>query len=227
MHIRQAWTDDAQGIRRVRERVWPHDPVEETRIDAALCASDHSTSVAISEDAVIGFVDGFVTVSAAGIRRWEVDLLAVHPASRGQGIASQLVEHSTRAGLEHGAALARALIQVDNTASQRAFEKNAYITNSITHHLYVTSARYMGGALPVLPGMHAVVVSTLNYRGVWLEGCWTADAFRAAQALLAQHQCDVAGAVIPAHDADAGRAAQVAGYELIALYHWWYRDLHR
>lgn len=227
MHIRPAQTDDVQGIRRVRERVWPDDPVEQNRIDAVLRDSDHCTSVAESEDGIVGFIDGFMTTSATGIRRWEVDLVAVHPACRGQGIASQLVENSTRAGLERGAALARALIQIDNTASQRAFEKNAYITDGAIHHLYVTSAGYTGEAVPVPPGMHAVAVSTLNYGGIWLEDCWTADAFRAARALMAQHECDLAGTVIPALNVDAGRAAQAAGYELIAQYHWWYTNLGR
>jgi len=82
--------------------------------------------VAEEEGQIVGFVSAFPTHNLAG-SRWEVDELAVRPASRGRGVGTRLVG---RAISEGGQVLdlpqARALVASDNLPSQRVFVKNGF-----------------------------------------------------------------------------------------------------
>jgi ribosomal protein S18 acetylase RimI-like enzyme len=82
--------------------------------------------VACDGDRVVGYVSAFATHSlAAG--RWEVDELAVHPEAQGRGIGTALVARALEVGAgQAGLHEARALVAVDNLASQRVFLKNGF-----------------------------------------------------------------------------------------------------
>ena len=112
--IRPARLDDAASIAQVKNLTWPHESTKPGLIAAALVDSSHTTLVAAKAGRVMGFVDGFSTFSSQGINRWEVDLLAVHPDHRGQGIGTRLVRASTDSGRERGATIVRALIHLKN-----------------------------------------------------------------------------------------------------------------
>ncbi len=87
--------------------------------------------------ALIGFVDAFLTISEAGVLRWEVDLLGVHPAQRGRGVAAALIAASVKAGFAIGADRARALVRIENVASRKAFERCGFQAMEAEQILYV------------------------------------------------------------------------------------------
>jgi ribosomal protein S18 acetylase RimI-like enzyme len=88
------------------------------RIAVLLTKPERITYVAESQGHVVAFVDAFLTLSAVGVRHWEVDLLAVHPDFQRRGFACQLIDIITSSGQDMGAVLTRALVHVDNQASQ-------------------------------------------------------------------------------------------------------------
>jgi GNAT superfamily N-acetyltransferase len=92
--IRRATAADAPAISSVKAAVWPGDAVDSGRIARVIASESHATHVAVCNGAVVGFVDGFPTISCDGLCRWEVDLLAVRPDFRGQGIGVQLIAAS-------------------------------------------------------------------------------------------------------------------------------------
>ena len=73
----------------------------------------------------VGFCSCLETPRASGWRvggwRLEIDMLGVCPASRGQGIATALIEHSVFRGRLRGVHSFRAVVAQANVASQRAF----------------------------------------------------------------------------------------------------------
>ncbi len=222
--IRRATAVDAPAISRVRAAVWPGEPTDADRVAQALALPGRATLVAADGEsgAVVAFVDGFLTRSAQGTPRWELDLLATHPAHRGRGIGAALVAACTAAGQRHGAPLARALVQVDNTASQRTFARCGYAAQPSPCALLVaTDGQAAQGGPPPPPDLHLIRVVTLSYRGLWLEGALTPASFAAAQAALHRDGLDVAGAVIPLDRAEALRAAQEAGFTCRGVYRWW------
>jgi GNAT superfamily N-acetyltransferase len=225
MEYRTVQIGDEEAIRRVKESAWPDEIPNQQQIYSVLQDPTHQIYLVVSDGEVVGFVDGFLTVSASGVRRWEVDLLAVHPDYRGQGIATQLVEHSTRIGTERGASLARALVQVDNIASQRAFARCAFTTDGMVYQLCVAFSGEAQPAIQPPTQLHVVDVNTMNYAGLWLENCYLPEAFVAAKKLLTNKKYDVVGAVIPDNESDAIQAARHAGFEFIGHYHWWQRKL--
>jgi len=243
--VRHAGSGDASGIARVKAAAWPEESLPDA--DYIACVMDgqeHVSQVAIDADGqVIGFVDGFVTLSQAGVSRWEVDLLAVHPDCRGRGIGRALVEANTAAGQAMGAAFARALIRVDNIGSQRVFARCGYRVDEAVCALYTSTqpsaiSHQQENQIPPLcaeeepqgglyrPGgedsLHLVPVTTFAYRGLWLEGSLGPDSFRAAQTICDHNGWDVAGAVIPAGQPETVRAAEAAGYAPVGLYQWWF-----
>lgn len=225
MQFRTAQIGDEKAIQRLKECVWPDETTRSERIRSVLNDPQHHTTAAVVDEDTVGFVDSFLTVSATGILRWEVDLLAVHPEYRRQGIATRLIERSIQTGLERGAELARGLVQVDNTSSQRAFARNAFTTDGIVCHLYVAFSSVAQPSVQPSAQLHIVDVNTMNYAGIWLEDCYLPEAFVAAIERLAHNKVDVAGAVIPSNEPGTIEAAWNAGFEFIGHYHWWQRKL--
>lgn len=222
--IRRALIDDAPAIAAVKRAAWPDDTADVSLITRAIRGADHVTHAALT-NRVVGFVDGFTTTSIEGVRRWEVDLLAVMPGSQGQGIGTRLIAASTAAGRERGAALARGLVHVQNLASQKAFEKCGYEASGI-HSLYVLS-----GDMPVSTvaadaiNPYVIPVQTYNYVGAWLEGDLSLDGLQIVKRLRAACGWDVAGAVISHSDKTIIQAAFDAGYTHVGDYQWWTLEL--
>lgn len=137
VEIRNANSDDITAVAETMNSVWPESSVSSERIMGVLADRSHSTMVAVCEGRVVGFVDGFLTVSQDGLKRWELDLLAVHPDFQRRGIASALITANTQNGQVMGAELARGLVAVGNVGSQRAFAKSGYETDSAICELMV------------------------------------------------------------------------------------------
>src|SRR4051812_12129153 len=137
--IRTAKITDIVEIGRIIVAVWPDSTVNTYRIEKVLNDPTHLTMVYEIKEQVVGFADGFLTTSGDGIKRWELDLLAVHPDFQRRGIASALVTANTEIGKSMGAEIARGLVAVDNIGSQRAFSKSGYETNGVVCELMIAS----------------------------------------------------------------------------------------
>ncbi len=219
IELRQATMDDAAAIAEVKDAVWPDEATARSYIAEVINQPEHFVHVATIDDRVVGFVEGFITLSSEGQYRWEVDLLAVQPEYRGRRIAPQLVQASTQAGRDMGASLARGLIRVGNLAAELTFSSCGYVANDEKNALYVAGGEH--GSSEVPENLFLIPVATFGYRGVWLEGELSAQGFLAARAVVARHGWDVAGAVIPLDNTNAIVAAQQARYEYSADFRRW------
>lgn len=221
--LRPATVDDAPALADLIRCVWPEeDPSLSTIVDA-LGAPDHATYVAIVDGRVAGMCDGFLTLDADGRRRWEVDLLAVHPDQRGRGLGVRLIAASSAAGQACGAACARGLIALANTPSQRTFQRNGYQADPVVRELYV--CRTLAGAGADLPvGASLTPVHTFTYRGGWIEGRTTEQVLRAARAIGAARGWDCVGVLLAADD-DLRQTAATLGFARVGAYQWWQRTL--
>jgi len=209
----------------VKRQVWPDETADSGLIAAAVAEPGHVTHVALVGDSVVGFVDGFVTCSGEGIRRWEVDLLAVIADQRGRGIGRGLVAASTQAGRESGAQLARALIGLDNIASQRALQLSGYEEQDAVYELHVLAGAAVDGGRVSPEQLHLVRVATFNYRGVWLEPASDAAAIDLAHAVLPESETGQVGMLVPVQHREWAASAQTAGFDPLGRYRWWSRTL--
>ena len=182
----------------------------------------HATHVAVSEDVIDGFVDGFLTFSQSRKVRWEVDLLAVDPSFRRRGLGERLVRASTEAGRTMGATVARALVRFDNAPSQRLFARCGYRPQDVACCLFVsadpTAAREY---LRRRENVHVIPVKTLNYSGLWLEDGQSGG----SAGIGTEGAWDLIGSVISLKDAEATRVILAAGFTRIGRYRWWVTEI--
>jgi ribosomal protein S18 acetylase RimI-like enzyme len=180
------------------------------------------------EGRIVAFTSSFLTVLQKAIRRWEVDLLAVHPMARGQGWAPQLLKLSGQDARQHKANLTRALVKIDNTAAQRAFNNADFHTTGQLYRLYAWEPQALEPD-PISGGSVSLVeVNTLTYRGIWIEGLGanTLTEERAlqyvhlAQAVAAQQGRTLVSALLPA-EKPFGPLLDEA--QLLGEYQWWRR----
>jgi hypothetical protein len=206
-----------------KKQVWPHENCDPDFISSAVNSASHHSAVILESGLVAAFVDGFLTHSKEGKPRWEVDLLGTLPQYRGQGLARRLIEDNLRAGWQRGAVFARALIQVSNTASQRAFTNCGFSQTEQALRLWVCAHPVHNQAR--LPENQCLIpVETFNYQGVWLEGELDLDGLRAARAWLPHRERQICGVLIPSEREDLLAAASAEDYLEVGEYQWW--DYH-
>lgn len=211
---------DAPALARLIHEVWAdHNPNPE-RIARVSLESDHITAVEEAGGDLIGFAHGFTTVAHDGSLRWEVDLLGVHTAHRGRGVARRLVAASVETGHRYGAVTCRALVRIDNAPSLTAFQRCGFTPDATVCGLFVSGEIWSVPLRPP-PDAHLIAVTTLTYSGVWAEGEQSFEALRCAQGVRSHYGWESAGAVI----ADGTIAAEQVGYELVGRYRWLYRAL--
>ena len=222
MFIRPVTVVDVDTIVDLKKAVWPKESADRFLISAALQTPSHQTFLAMAGGEPAGFTSCFLTQSRSGQWRWEVDLLAVHPTFRQQGVGSKLVAHTVTAGSATIAQQSRALIQINNTGSQKCFAKHGYQSDKTVYTLYVSaqSAQKQQGK-PL--DSHFVQVNTFNYRGIWLEGVLSDGAFSAVKIARQQKKLDLVGAIIPDKQQLAQQAAVSHQFEPVAQFHWWAR----
>lgn len=204
--LREAVPTDIPGIAAVVGRVWEQDILPNV-CEMQMESDTASLWVAAEGDDVVGFISAFLTVGQHTKRRWEVDLLAVRPESRGQRLGQRLVEsicHDPRARQAH---VARAAIRIDNVASQKTFKNAGFATDWEVHKLFLWISALEG------PNIYAgdvvfVPVDTVTYRGLWLEGLTSGkasereqrSALRIARAIIAWEERLNTGAMVPASE---------------------------
>jgi ribosomal protein S18 acetylase RimI-like enzyme len=157
---------DAQGILSVERSAFNESPYTPQQIIQLLSRPEHRAWVAEAEGKVVGFASAFST-RTLDAHNWEIDLLAIDPAHRGQGIATALIRRAAADAPEDGIDRVRAVVAAENRASRRAFEAAGFAILSGPHHLMRCP---IAGAAPrpPVPGMEAVrpLQSQVDARGL-------------------------------------------------------------
>lgn len=219
MEFRLANESHAEGISALIALTWGN-AADEQWIGTLLRQSLNTVWVALDHGDMLGFCAGFATTDPLGMLRWEVDLLAVHPNARSRGIGRELVARSSQSGYERACTFQRALIAVDNLASERCFAANGF-TEKQKCELWVADPSAAAPAQSTAAA-HLVRVETLTYRGLWIEGSADAPTLIAARGRAHAEGRSVVGIVIPA---GIEHEAHRLGFTCIAVYQWWV--LHR
>lgn len=227
IHIRQATPGDATGIAIVKQLAWPDEAVDVAQIAQAIAHEQHVTHVAVHDASIIGFVDGFITRNPAPFLRWEVDLLAIHPAYRGCHYGARLIQHSTQAGYRRGAHLVRCLIRANNVASQKTFARCTYRQDPQMRTIYVASPENRGATFHTFAQVWvAIPVTTLTYTGWWLEATTQEQEDRTSPRLRELDRM-VVGIVLETEDAKSQNEAQLAGFTALGQFHEWHHNGRR
>lgn len=218
--IRRATQEDASSIARLVELSFG-ETVSASAVAKTLSEERGVTHIAEERGTIIGFIDGFPTISQSKGVRWELDLLAIHPEYRGRGIGRALIDASTWAGRQQGARVSRALVAVTNTPMHRAMTSCHYLVNLPIAGLVICQS------LPDLPvdgsphEAHLIPVKTIRYTGIWIEGKISLEALQAAESLRVKTASDRCGAVIPMDETTTLQLLHQAGFEHVGLYQWW------
>ena len=218
--IRPARVDDIPGLSQVKQLTWPEEAVRLSQVEKVLHDPAHDIFAAEMQGQVAGFIDGFVTRSAQGVLRWEVDLLAVHPAWRGRQLGQQLILACLKAGKKRGAAFARALIQVENQASQISFERCGFQCQPEILDLYIAPASEVHSPSNESDG-YTLAVYTINYSGIWLEEDVSKCSLIAARALCWQEKCELVGTLVIQTDLPDNEKMNQSGFTKVGNYQWW------
>ncbi|MBI9044683.1 MAG: GNAT family N-acetyltransferase [Anaerolineaceae bacterium] len=219
--FRKAVAADVGQIFGVLKSTWPEQDTDQEQVLKALKSSSHSSFVTILDERIVGFVDGFMTTSFDGDKRWEVDLLAVHPSARGKRIGQELVNQCVQAGIQRKADYSRAGIQINNKASQYTFQRIGFQMQPQISRIMVSS-KIVNGEERVIDGLHLIPVDTMNYSGLWIENNLSYDGLLAAQIYQSKREYALAGAVIPNDLKVEQEAARDLGFEEIDEYQWWF-----
>ncbi len=220
VEIRPATCADGPAIARIGRQALGEDIAhEEPRVQGIL--REELTFVATGAGEVLGFVSNFLTRSAGGAARFELDLLAVAPEARGRGIGGRLVSHSLARARKSEARRLRALVAAGNLAMQRICKRHHFTRSDETYGLYVAEARPPGAEAAADHGGHLVQVDTLAYSGIWLEGAISPAAVEAGFAQAARADSSRVGAVIPKSDRRTAALLFARRFEAIGDYHWW------
>lgn len=157
---------DARGLLAVERATFNESPYSAGEIRRMLTGGSQRAWLALGDGAVVGFVAAFPTWGLTG-RRWEIDLLAVHPDWRGQGIATGLIRASAEGGA-HLAKQARAVVATDNTASARAFARAGFHSEPQTRQLLIYRTGDQAAQPAPVPGVSIRETSNVAEAADWL-----------------------------------------------------------
>jgi len=116
---------DTEGLLAMERKTFAESPYNADEVFHLLANGEQRAWLAIVQGEVVGFVAAFPTHTLHG-RNWEVDLVAVLSAFRGQGTATELIKVAVEGAGGHSLDTARALAATDNLASQRAFTRAGF-----------------------------------------------------------------------------------------------------
>lgn len=220
--IRRAEPADAPGINRIIRAAWS----EYNPDVSADVISTHTTLVVSADEKLVGFVDCFSTMrdeqgdqDKNDVLRWEVDWLAVDPAYHGNGFGKALVRAARDAGRVAGAQVARALIRVDNTASEKVFEKNGFkplpdVLALYTSNLPLKDLRSVADHR----NSYLIPVKRLNDSALWIEGEVSDRVLQQARHVIGIRGWHVAGVLIPRSDRKSMKLAEAENYTHVNNY---------
>jgi len=158
--------DDARGILAVDRAAFNDCPYSPAQIVRLLTRGEQRAWVAEAGGRVAGFVTAFPTHTLQA-ESWEVDLLAVQPRHRRQGIGTALIKQAAAGAAESGVTQTRGVVAARNHASRRAFEAAGFQILPQTCHLMRCD---VAGAAdrPPMPGRDAIrrLIGEADARGL-------------------------------------------------------------
>lgn len=223
--VRRAEEHDASAIEEITLQAFGESLSGDEAIIGALLRREPNF-VAQTENRVVGFAGNFITLSALGEKRFEIDLLAVSGAARGRGIGAALAAASIALAKKLDVDMIRTLVASNNGAMQRLCQSLGFKRSEQACALCARSIVKAEDMRDLAAGAarhdaHLVPVNTLAYSGIWLEGRLTQAAICAAHVTAAQQNRSRVGAVIAASDRDTQDLLRKNNYELIGEYAWW------
>ena len=214
IHYRLATLEDAEDFQHIKQSVWPDEKADLDLIQNALSLADHTCYVAVADNHVVGFMDCFPTQNQNQIRM-DMDLLAVLPQYQGNRIASKLIRLCLYHPHNVQPTVYRSFIQVNNIASQKAFQHNGFVLEPEILTLFTLSPdnnesdlKRKGFSGTIIP------VQTINYNGHWIEAPFTKGN------LTISCPGNVIGTIL-SQDEEIQKRAKQAGFTPAADYQWW------
>ncbi|NLE75394.1 MAG: GNAT family N-acetyltransferase [Chloroflexi bacterium] len=139
-HVRpwQAQPVDAQAVLLVDGETFDECPYDEAELTALAASGGLPMWLAWQGPEPLGYVSAFPTEGLAG-PRWEIDLLAVRPAFRRQGVAEALLAAAMAA--RPAEAAARAWVTTRNHGSAAAFGKAGFAAGKTLLELWAYTIR--------------------------------------------------------------------------------------
>src|SRR5215207_3287970 len=89
--IRRATPDDVPELAAVTANAFDGITLNEAYCRDLIAKGEYMVWVAIADDRVVGYAGAFVTMTTGAVRRWELDLLAVHSNYRGSQLGTKLI----------------------------------------------------------------------------------------------------------------------------------------
>jgi len=229
MHISPATTLNLDDIATILQEVWGEEliyPIGQHYIEDAQCALWVGTD---TQGAVGGFVSAFIAQTASA-RIWNIDMLAVRPQRRGQGLGRALIQAALSAAFPLGLTQSRALVRVENTASQRCFSAAGFSSEHVSRHMMTWPAQ---DAAPTdyPTEMHLLPVDALAYRGLWIEELENTEhsaqrhALAYARTLCTREERSYASALIPVEHINTLASDLRSTAQMHGIYAWWQRSI--
>ncbi len=224
--IRPALVADAAAIAAIAEACFG-EAYAPKRIARLLGAGQNFTLLAQNNQGILAFSDHFITKSAPGGQRLELDLLAVKPKAQGQGIGSRLIVESLMLARALDLPSLRALVRSENLVMRRLCAAAGFMKSNASYRLYVASPKPALDAPSDLPGTHLVPVETLAYSGIWIEGALTAAAVHRALSVACARKMTTVGTLVAQGErsnCSAGQLLLDMGFRRLGIYDWWTMD---
>ena len=182
---------------------------------------DNQVLVAQLAGAVVGYAASFLTRSAMGEARYELDLLAVDSAARGRGVGCALLARCIQAASASGVDSLRALVRVDNCAMSRLCAGAGLLPSASPVALMIAAPKPAYTPARATHAAHLLSVNTLTYRGIWLEGALSQAAIaQAHQRARAENRSRI-GALLAVDALRAAALLRENGFVSVGEFTWW------
>lgn len=224
IEIRRATICDIDAIAEIIKLAFD-DSVDKEHIKHLLTLSQNFVYAAVQSGAVVGFVENFITVSQDKQLRLELDLMAVHPNARGQGIGKKLIEASLTLSKELDVSCLRALIASENGIMQRACQRMKLSPSQTEFGLYIKSPEQVLQPIVETTDSHLIRVDTLTYTGLWLEGHITKAVINNAHLIALANQITILGAVVDKNNQATINLLTETQFHPVNDYHRWTLNL--
>jgi GNAT superfamily N-acetyltransferase len=136
---------EATDLLSVERRSLKDSPYTPEEIFCILRRPEQYAYIAYLNDVAVGFCSCIETPTSRG-NRLEIDMLGVVPAHRRRGLSSQLVAYSVRQAVERKVTRFRAIVALDNIASQRTFYRAGF---DASPHPFAMAIHRIRGQTPV------------------------------------------------------------------------------
>lgn len=229
-NIRKATPDDAKAVEAITMANW-NQKIDSSIFENQATQETCALHVATVQDQVVGFVSTFLSVDVHDTRRWEVDLLAVHPENHSKGYGTALIQSVLPIAREQNVAYLRGLVRTENIASQKAFQHAGYVSDGESFHLYLWPPEPHHAPAPIPPDITLLPLNTLTFRGLAIEGLsnqsYSAEDQRAivskAQNIVFNEKRANTGALIPTQHPEMLSPEVRKKGTLHGEYAWWTR----